>query len=163
MAATLTMQTNILGPTPAIVGYNHGHYYPNSNTRDWWRYSGVTGDRVFISPGYSEPGSATAPWGSGVTDQTSFSSRVTTVRANPTNNPYFNWNYFVGRYATPGLIGSDEIEPALVCSEMQQLGIQTLVVSTASASTFTNMSSWGDKWELWLFYYEQAFLFGRPV
>ena len=158
--ATLTMQTNVLGPTPTIVGYNHGHYYPNSNTRDWWRYSGVTGDRVFISPGYCEPGSATSPWGSGVTDQTSFSSRVATVRANPTNNPYFNWSYFVGRYATPGLIGSDRIEPALVCSEMQQLGIQTLVVSSASASTFTNMSSWGDKWELWLFYYEQAFYLG---
>ena len=159
-AATLTMQTNVLGPTPTIVGYNHGHYYPNSNTRDWWRYSGVTGARVFISPGYCEPGSATSPWGSGVTDQPSFSSRVATVRVNPTNNPYFNWNYFVGRYATAGLIGSDEIEPALVCSEMQQLGIQTLVVSTATASTFTNMSSWGDKWELWLFYYEQAFYLG---
>ncbi len=159
-SATLTMQTNVIGPPPTIVGYNHGHYYPNSNTRDWWRYSGVSGDRVFISPGYSEPGSATSPWGSGVVDQISFSNAQATVRAKPTNNPYFNWSYFVGRYATPGLIGANEIEPALVCSEMQQLGIQTLVVSSASASTFTNMSSWGDKWELWLFYYEQAFYLG---
>jgi hypothetical protein len=159
-AATLTMQTNIVGPTPTIVGYNHGHYYPNSNTRDWWRYSGVSGARVFISPGYSEPGAAVSPWGSGVTDQASFSSREASVRANPTNNAYFNWSYFVSRYATPGLIGANEIQPALVCSEMQQLGIQVLVESTASASTFTNMSSWGDKWELWLFYYEQAFYLG---
>ena len=106
------------------------------------------------------PGSLTSPWGSGVTDQTGiFSSRVTTVLV--TDNPY-RWNYFWDVTRRRGLIGSDEIEPALVCSEMQQLGIQTLVVSTASASTFTNMSSWGDKWGVTATIAKQA-LFGRSV
>lgn len=160
MAGTLTMQTNIIGPTPTIVGYNHGHYYPGSNTRDWWRYSGVSGARVFFEPSYIEPHVAAAPWGSGVTDQVSFASLKASVRSNPTNNSYFNWAYMTNKYATPGANGSDIIGPTYLASEMQQLGIQVLVESTASASTFTNMSSYGDQWELWLYYYEQAFFLG---
>ena len=56
MAVTLTVQTNRIGVTPSLLAYNSGHFVPGSNTRDWWRYSAVTGARVFLSPGIIEPG-----------------------------------------------------------------------------------------------------------
>lgn len=55
MAGNLTVQTNKLGATSAIIGYDMGHFYSGSNTRDWWRYSGVTGARVFVPPNEIEP------------------------------------------------------------------------------------------------------------
>ncbi len=157
---TLTVQTNVVGSTPGIVGYNLGHYHPGSNTRDWWRYSGVSGARIFISPSYIEPQDELPPWGDGVTDQASFVSRKALVRSDPLNTNYFNWAFVTNRYATAGLIGSDIVDPSLVCSELGQLGIQMLVVSTAATVKFTNVVAWGDKWELWHFYYEQAFYLG---
>jgi hypothetical protein len=159
-SGTLTVQTNILGPTPKIVAYNLGHYYPDSNTRDWWHYAGVSGARLFVSPSYIEPKDELPPWGDGVTDQTSFINRKTLVRSDPLNTNYFNWGYVTNRYATAGLIGSDIVDPSLICSELGSLGIQMLICSTASVSKFTNAANWPDKWELWHFYYEQAFYLG---
>ncbi len=157
---TLTVRINVLGGTPKIVAYNLGHYYPGSNTRDWWHYAGVSGARLFVSPGYIEPQDELPPWGDGVTDQTSFVNRKALVRSDPLNTNYFNWDYVTNRYATAGLIGSDIVDPSLICSDLGQLGVQMLIVSTASASKFTNVVAWGDKWELWHFYYEQAFYLG---
>ena len=71
-AATLTIQTNVLGFTPEIIAYNSGHFYPGSNTRDWWRYAGVSGARVFLSPSEIEPSDDLAPVGDGVSSQASF-------------------------------------------------------------------------------------------
>src|SRR5262245_61414258 len=74
-ASTLTLQTNKLGPTPDILAYNCGHFVPGSNTRDWWRYSGTTGARLFITASIIEPSDDIAGRGDGVTNQTSFVSR----------------------------------------------------------------------------------------
>src|SRR6476620_1060420 len=71
-AATITMQTNVIGVTPSIIAYNSGHFYPGSNTRDWWRYSGVNGARVFITASIIEPGDDISGRGDGVTDQNGF-------------------------------------------------------------------------------------------
>jgi hypothetical protein len=158
---TLTMETNVFGPTPEVVGYDSGHYDTNSNTGDWWRYSGVTGARLFISPTQIEPSDELKPWGDGVTDQPSFEARKALVRSDPWNTNYFNWHYVTNRYATYVLSGSDSIVVNYACSQWQQLGMQVLVQCTATASKFTNMVSWSDKWELWHFYYEQAFYLGR--
>ena len=43
IAGTITVQTNVLGPTPEIIAYNFSHFNPGSNTRGWWRYTGVSG------------------------------------------------------------------------------------------------------------------------
>ncbi|HVV00833.1 MAG TPA: hypothetical protein VHH88_05685, partial [Verrucomicrobiae bacterium] len=48
---TVIIQTNIVGVTPSVLAYNAGHFCPGSNTRDWWRYSGTTGARVFLTAG----------------------------------------------------------------------------------------------------------------
>ncbi len=157
---TLTMETNIVGSTPEIVGYNTGHFDTNSNTGDWWRYSGVSGARIFISPAQIEPSDELPPWGDGVTDANSFAARKALVRSDPLNTNYFNWKYVTNRYATHLLTGSDSIIVNYACSQWRQYGIQILVQCTATASSFTNMSSWSDEWELWHFFYEQAFYLG---
>src|SRR4051812_937053 len=54
-AASLVVTTNQLGSTPEILAYNSGHFYFGSNTRDWWRYSGVNGVRFFILTTGFEP------------------------------------------------------------------------------------------------------------
>jgi hypothetical protein len=159
-SGTLTMQTNIVGLTPEIVGYNSGHFDTNSNTGDWWHYSGVTGARLFISPTQIEPSDELPPWGDGVTNQSSFVAREALVRSDPWNTNYFNWTYVTNRYATYLLSGSDSIIVDYACSQWRKYGIQVLVQCTATASKFTNMTSWSDKWELWHFFYEQAFFLG---
>ena len=87
-AAMLTLQTNVLGTTPEILAYNSGHFYTNSNTRDWWRYAGVNGARVFVSPSDIEASDDLAPVGDGVTDQASFVARKAALRTDPLNPAY---------------------------------------------------------------------------
>jgi hypothetical protein len=159
-AGTITVETNILGPTPQVVGYDSGHFHPNSNTEDWWRYSGVTGARIFVSPTQIEPVDELPPWGDGVTNETSFINRKTLVRADPWSTNYFNWPYVTNRFATYVLTGSDYIVVNYAISNLQQLGVQIVIDSTATASKFTNVVAWGDQWELWHYYYEEAFYLG---
>ena len=74
-AVTVTVSGTLAGKTPEIVGYNSGHFMPGSNTADWWRYSGVNGARVWPTPTVVEASDDLAPWGDGVTSQTTFVSR----------------------------------------------------------------------------------------
>ena len=97
-AATLTVQTNKLGVTPTLIAYNSGHFYPGSNTRDWWHYSGVSGARVFLTASLIEPGDDIPGRGDGVTDQATFLSRKAALRADPLNPSYINWPYFTNNY-----------------------------------------------------------------
>ena len=161
LAGVLTVSGTVVGATPKILGYNAGHFYPGSNTRDWWHYSGVSGARVFISPSYIEPSDALPPWGDGVTDQTSFLSRKALVRSDPNNTNYFNWASVTNRFATSGQIGNNILQPDFACAELRKLGVEILVVATGSASKFPGTTSWADKWEIWHYYYEQAFYLGR--
>ena len=96
-AGTVTLQTSSPGSTPSLLGYNSGHFFTNSNTKEWWRYSGVTGARIFISPSTIELSDDIAPVGDGVTDQNSFVARKAALRADPFNPAYINWSYFSTR------------------------------------------------------------------
>jgi hypothetical protein len=102
-AGTVTVGTNVLGPTPTVVGYDTGPFCPASNTQDWWRYSGVTGARIFITPSSIEPSSQFPAVGQTVTNQASFLSLKGLVRSNPWNTNYLNWSYFTNQLATPKL------------------------------------------------------------
>ena len=143
-----------------MVGYDSGHFQLGSNTGDWWRYSGVSGARLFISPTQIEPADELPPWGDGVTDQASFLNRKALVRSDPWNTNYFNWRYVTNRFATFLLTGSDRILVGYALSTLQQLGVPALIDSTATSSKFTNVVAWPDQWELWHYYYEQAFYLG---
>ena len=49
-AGTLTLKSSGSSATPAIIGYNHGHFNQGGNAGAWWQYAGVNGVRIFISP-----------------------------------------------------------------------------------------------------------------
>ncbi len=163
LAGTLTVKTNTLANTPDLLAYNAAHFCPGSNTREWWRYSGVNGARVFLTASVIEATDDIAGRGDGVTDQAGFVSRKAALRANPLNTNYINWPYFANRYGITTAHGANIIQPNYALSQLRQLGIQILVCITASQSTFviSNASDWAGKWELWQHYYAQSFYLGR--
>src|SRR4051812_44440587 len=135
-APNITVTTNRIGVTPSLVGYNAGHFVPGSNTKDWWRYSGTTGARVFITPSNIEPGDDIAPWGDGVTNATSFLARKAALRANPLNTNYINWPYFTNNYAITDQHGSNLINPNDACASLRAIGVNILVCLTLSEGSF---------------------------
>lgn len=164
-ASTLTLQTNSIGPTPEILAYNSGHFFTNSNTKDWWRYAGVTGVRVFISPSDIEASDDLSPVGDNVTDQSSFLARKTALRADPLNPSYINWSYFSNRYETVdlGATGNNHLRVNYALREWRKLGVQICAQITASESRLpiASAADWAGKWELWQHYYAQAFYLAR--
>ena len=164
-AATLTVQGTKLGSTPGLLAYNSGHFVPGSNTRDWWRYSGVNGARVFITASLIEPQARHPGRRQGVTDQASFLSRRAALRANPLATTYINWPYITNRYGLTLQHGSNLLNVNYACSALRQLGIRILVCISASPGTFpiTDANDWAGKWELWQHYYFPGVLSGARV
>ena len=165
-AATLTLTPNVLGPTPEILAYNSGHFITASNTKDWWRYSGVNGARVFLAPSEIEPSDDLAPVGDGVTDAGSFLARKAALRADPLNPAYINWGgsgVFSNRYESNDLYPNNHIVPNYTFREMRRLGIQICAQLTASQSRWplAGTNDWPNMWELWQNFYAQAFYLGR--
>ena len=164
-AATVTLQTNIIGSTPAILGYNLSHFYPGSNTRDWWRYAGVNGARIFISPSQIESaGTIAAAAGLvGVSNQASFLACRAAMHTNQFNPNYIPWSSITNNYNSNDLYPVNHILVAPALTALHNLGIQICAQITASQSTFpiTDTNDWPDLWGLWHHYYAQAFYLGR--
>lgn len=162
-AATLTVQTNRLGPTPELLAYNSGHFFPGSNTRDWWRYAGVNGVRIFLSPSSIEPSDDLPPVGDGVTSQAGFLNRRAALRADPLNTSFINWPVFLNNYENRDLHPVNHIRVNYALREWRTLGVQICAQITASQNRLpiADADDWGGKWELWQHYYAQAFYLGR--
>lgn len=167
-AETLTLLNSQAGTTPALLGYNLGHFMPDSNAADWFRYSGVDAARIFINVSDIEPTDDIAPTGDGVNSETAFFNRRALLRANASSttaalsNAYVNWSVFTGNYGGV-LSGNNRIQPSYALANLRDRGISVLVNLTASPSRFpiTGASDWAGKWELWQHYYAQAFLQSR--
>ncbi len=153
----------MLGGTPGLLAYNSGHFVPGSNTRDWWRYAGVSGARVFLTASLIEATDDIPGTGDGVTDQAGFLSRRAALRADPLNPSYINWAYLTNRYRLTHQHGSNILEPYYTGVCLRQLGVRMLISIQASSATFpiASASDWAGKWELWQHYYFQAFFLGR--
>ncbi len=162
LAGTLTLKTNVLASTPDLSGYNLGHFYPGSNTKEWWRYSHVSGARVFITASVIEATDDIAGRGDGVTDQASFISRRSALRANPLSTTYINWPYFTNRFGVATSHGANRLQPNYALSSLRDLNVDILACITASQSTFviSDANDWAGKWELWQHYYVEAFYLG---
>jgi hypothetical protein len=156
VAGMLVVQTNILGVTPVILGYNSGHFYPGSNTREWWRYTGVSGARVFVYPSVIEPTAGTTS--SGVTSASTYSNRLAAVRANPTSGTYIGWS-FTNNYDS-ALSGDNNLVPSYAFAALRQLGIQ-VVANITSGFSLGSSTSWSSKWPIWRHYYAEAFYLAR--
>jgi hypothetical protein len=148
----LTVKTANTGTTPDIVGYNMGSFPTVNNTRDWWRYSGSNGARVFLSPEETELNDDIPATGDGVTDEASFLARRDALRADPLNKNYINWDYFERRYS----YGWDT-----TFGNMRQAKADILVQITAGRFPINETDDWARKWELWQHYYVQAFYLGK--
>ena len=158
-AATLTVQTNVLGPTPTLIAYNSGHFYPGSNTRDWWHYAGVNGARLFISPSTIEPSDDFAPRGDNVSTAATFLARRAALRAHPLDTNYINWPYLTNRYEST----SSPLVFGYALRELRRLGVESCAQITVSLSRFaiTNDADWAGQWELWQHFYAQSFHLAR--
>jgi hypothetical protein len=163
LAATLTVQSTRLGSTPELLAYNSGHFVPQSNTTDWWRYSAMSGARLFISKSLIEPTDDIPGHGDGVTNQAIFLSRRTALRANPLSATYINWAAFTNRYKLSVPHGSNTLNVDHAASELRRLNVDILVNIGASMGDFplTGTNDWAGKWELWQHFYAQAFYLGR--
>jgi len=152
-AGTLTLKSSGSSATPAIIGYNHGHFNQGGNAGAWWEYAGVNGVRIFVDPSQTEPADDLAPWGDGVSSDATFESRKAALRADPLNAAYINWSYFTSKL--------DDRSYAL--GQYRALGIQIMVQCTASESILpiTSSTDYAGRWELWQHYYASAFYYAR--
>lgn len=162
-SAELTAKTNVIGPSPEILGLNSGHFYPGSNTRDWWRYSGVSGARFFISPSNIEPSDDISPVGDGVTDSATFLARRASIRTNQFDPSYINWPVFENRYQNTTLSGNNRIRVDYALSALREMNVEICAQITASQSRLpiASASDWPNMWELWQHYYAQSFYLAR--
>jgi hypothetical protein len=162
-AGIVTVQASSPGATPNLVAYNSGHFYPGSNTKEWWRYAGVSGARVFLTASIIEATDDIAGRGDGVIDQNTFLLRKAALRTDPNNPAFINWSYFTNRYNTTATHGANRLQPNYICTELRKLGVQIDVNISASTNFFviTNSADWAGKWELWQHFYAQAFYLGR--
>src|SRR4051794_665147 len=53
--ASVSVSNTSLGVTPQLLGYNMGHYMPNSNTSAWLKYSNANAFRYWAASDDYEP------------------------------------------------------------------------------------------------------------
>jgi hypothetical protein len=167
-AETITVSNAQAGTTPTLLGYNLGHFMPDSNAAAWFRYSGVNAARVFISVAEIEPADDLAPVGDGVDSETAFFSRRALMRAHTAsttevlNSAYADWPAFASGYGQISS-GNNRQQLSYALGNLRDRGIAILANLTASPSRFPiyGANDWARQWELWQHYYVQAFLLSR--
>ncbi|MFM8358661.1 MAG: DNRLRE domain-containing protein, partial [Verrucomicrobiota bacterium] len=162
-AATVTVQDTVAGTTPAVVGYNLGHFMAGSNAADWWRYTGVRAARVFLSVSDSEPTDDLPGLGDGVDSEAAFRQRRGALRANyadpaqALDPAYVNWAAFEAAYAKV-VTGNNRFAVSDAFPALRAQGVEILANLTASPSRFplAGPADWPNAWELWQHYYAEA-------
>jgi hypothetical protein len=165
---TLTVLADPSESMPERLGYNLGHFMPQSNAADWFRYSGATAARIFISVSEIEPNDDLSPVGDGVTSESAFFNRRSLLRANASSKTtalsetYVRWSYFSANYSNTSSSGN-RLQPGPTLTKLRDLNVAALANLTASPTRFpiTGANDWGGRWELWQHYYAQAFLLSR--
>ncbi|MDP0490948.1 MAG: hypothetical protein Q7Q71_07865 [Verrucomicrobiota bacterium JB023] len=165
-AGVITVETTVQLSNPDILAYNVGHFVPGTNAQDFWRYSGVNGARMFLSPGNIEPDDDIPGIGDGVTDLDSFLTRRAALRADPLNEDFIDWPDFIDQYEnnlTGNSSGGNRFYPSFALAELRKLDIEILVQITGSERSLpiANDEDWAGKWEFWQHYYAQAFYLAR--
>ena len=161
-AQSISVESTIAGQTPRVIGLNSGNYLPESNTTTWWNWSKVNGARIFTSAPRIEPIDDIAPHGDGVTNESQFLARRSSLRADPLNTSFINWPVFENNYATND---SDYINYDYAYDELSSNGIKPLAMINRTSGQYAfsadgTAAGWGDRWEHWQHYYAQAFYLG---
>ena len=169
---TIVLPGSTVGPTPAILGYNSGHFLPGSNVADWWRYSGVNGSRIFSNLSWLTPTTSfrsSTNSSLDATSQSSFNARKAALRASGTASTFVDWSGIQNRYLTGLLPGNNAIQPDHAQSSMATLGIKPLIVMTRSPAAFfwpasaadNSPAAWQARWLAWQQWYAHAFVHAR--
>ena len=159
---TVTINPNVVGTTPSVIGLNSGNYIPGANTLSYWRWAGVNGARIFTSAPNIEQDDDIPGHGDGVNSEASFIARRLAVRANPTDPSLINFAEFENGYSNNE---SDFINYDLAYSELSSNGISPLAIINRTEGRFPfaangTAAGWADRWEHWQHYYAQAYYLG---
>ena len=159
---TVTVNSNVVGTTPSVIGLNSGNYIPGANTTNYWRWTGVNGARIFTSAPNIEQDDDIPGHGDGVNSQASFVARRLAVRANPTDPTLINFAEFEDGY---GNNESDYINYDLAYGELSSNGISPLAIINRTQGQYPfaangTAAGWADRWEHWQHYYAQAYYLG---
>ncbi len=162
LGQTVTINSNVVGETPSIIGLNSGNYIPGANTTSFWRWTGVNGARIFTSAPNIEQDDDIPGDGDGVNSAGTFVARRAAVRANPTDPSLINFAEFEDGY---GNNESDFINYDLAYSELSSNGISPLAIINRTEGQFPfaangTAAGWADRWEHWQHYYAQAYYLG---
>ena len=161
-AAEITISSNVVGPTPQVLAYNMGHFYPGSNAADWWRYARASGARIFLSPAHIHVEGTERPGDADVIDETSFLARRAALRSDPLNTDFINWPVVLERFNTE-LTGNNRIVPHYALGKIRAMGGDILAQMTLSEGGFpiADENDWAGKWAAWRTYYTAAFYLAR--
>ena len=161
-AQTVTINSDVVGTTPSVIGLNSGNYIPGANTTSFWRWTGVNGARIFTSAPNIEQSDDIPGHGDGVNSEASFIARRLAVRANPTDPTLINFAEFEDGYRNND---ADFINFAHAYSELSSNGISPLAIINRTQGQFPfaaagTATGWADRWEHWQHYYAQAYYLG---
>ncbi len=161
-SAELTVSDEVTAKSPGNLAYNFGHYFPGSNTSDWWRYSRASGARIFLSAAHFNVSGTLRPGESFIGTEAGFVNRREALRDDPLNTDYINWPVIEDRFNTP-LSGRNRIVPDYALSEIHRLGGTILAQTTVTENAFPieDEADWYGKWILWRTYYSIAFYLAR--
>lgn len=161
-AAEITIRDNPVGPTPQVLAYNMGNFYPGSNAADWWRYSRVSGARIFLSPSHIHVEGTERPGDAEVIDQDSFLARRDALRSDPLNTDFINWPMVLDRFNTV-LDSNNRSVPHYALGKIHSMGGDILAQMTLSEGGFPidDEDDWAGKWAAWRTYYTAAFYLAR--
>jgi len=162
LGQTVTVNSNVVGTTPSVIGLNSGNYISGANTTSYWRWTGVNGARIFTSAPNIEQDDDIPGHGDGVNSQASFVARRLAVRANPTDPTLINFAELENGYQNNE---SDFINYDLAYSELSSNGISPLAIINRTEGQFPfaangTAAGWADRWEHWQHYYAQAYYLG---
>jgi hypothetical protein len=160
-AAELTISGEVSREAP-LLAYNLGHFFPGGNTADWWRYSRVSGARIFMPPSHFKVSGTVRPGEEAVVDQPSFLARRDALRADPLNTDFINWPVVEGRFNAT-ISGNNRIVPAYALSEIHSRGGAVIAQMTLGEGSFpiADENDWAGKWVAWRTFYSVAFHLAR--
>ena len=129
----VTVNSNVVGTTPSVIGLNSGNYISGANTTSYWRWTGVNGARIFTSAPNIEQVDDIPGHGDGVNSEASFIIRRAAVRANPTDPTLINFAEFERGYSSNE---DDFINYDLAYSELSSNGISPLAIINRTVGSF---------------------------
>ena len=157
---TIVVTREVSGRTPEVLAYNLGHFYPDSNAADWWRFAGVTGARAFVNPRHFEAWNETSP-DTYVTDVDHFLSARQRLMDDPLNEAHIDWPTLRERLSTFVLPGSNRFVVEEAFRHITRVSPDVLVQMSVSPGSFpiADDDDWAGKWHLWRTYFSLVYYF----